>query len=608
MAPGKRDILDLLCPLFSGTKDAFGKDVVSPLPLFYDRVNENRLPLASSASSIVFRLPIELLSSIIQLLSPASLASLALVSRDCRQLARSRQFASVLLDYGRTSFELLKVLLEEGSERVRNGGLTASPSLGACIRRLTVKTNPDMLSHLHNIALDETFINLEESVRNKRLADAERLYFDSYIPAIQMVIAVALPHLEFLDWEDRINVPRSFFTSLSQSPSIQHLKLFRVQVDEEFELELTDSTRGWRLRTLYLELAWQLFDRSGGSIMPLCHSILRACAPTLESLAWATPFPHLRARATDSQFDLGDVRFPCLTQLELEGMLYPDCRTLGAFLGAESECRLRVLHVDTERDKMISLCFENRGTIPSLETLVWTSRLPADHTLGFLRCNTQLSKLVIYSATNPVLLEERLLPLLSRSFSRLRSLRLVWDATFIPDSALEIIGSLQSLEQICLSAGEQFGVRCSWLIDHNAMRKNLAKLTRLRRMAFSRDSYTNPRFTGVESYYSLRVPAGIDLLESVISQEVEPEQVWESQHRDMILVEANKYVRILPKLEWLYFGQLPMHVTERDDESDRHSERRGGREKKAAVLSEERDDCYTLLNTIFGADKPLLKA
>ena len=607
MAPGKRDVLDLLIPLFSGSKDEFGKNVVPPLPLLYDRVNEKRPPLASSAFSILFRLPMELLSPIIQLLSPTSLASLALVSRDCRQLARSRQFASVCLDYGKTSFELLRVLLEEGSERVRNG-LTTSPSLGACIRRLTVKTNPALLSRLHNIALDEAFINLEESVRNKRLADAETVFFDSYIPAIQMAIAVALPHLELLDWEDRINVPRSFFTSISRSP-IQHLKLFRVQVDEQFELEPTDAI-SWRLRTLYLELSWQFFDHSEGSITPICHSILRSCAPTLESLAWATPPPYLKTRTADSQFGLGDVRFPCLTQLELEGMIYPDCRTLSTFLGVESECRLRVLQVDTERDEMTSLFFENRGMIPSLETFVWASHLPADHTLGFLRCNSQLFKLDISSATNPTLLEERLLPLLSRSFSRLRSLRLVWEGTFIPDSALETISSLKSLEQICLSAGEQFGPRCDWLIDHDAMQRNLAKLTGLRKMAFSRDSYPTPDLTDIDCYYSWRIPTDVDgqLWEDIVRQEVVPEQVWESQHREMILVEANKYLQILPNLEWLYFGQLPMHATERDDESDRYSERYGGREKKAVILSEERDDCYTLLNTIFGADKPLLNA
>lgn len=86
----------------------------------------------------------------------------------------------------------------------------------------------------------------------------------------------------------------------------------------------------------------------------------------------------------------------------------------------------------------------------------------------------------------------------------------------------------------------------------------MAKLTRLERMAFSRDSYTSLGLVDIESYY---VDTGID------------ETQWESQHQGMVSVEADKYVWVLPKLEWLYFGQLPI----------RHGERRGGRERKMVV-------------------------
>ena len=86
----------------------------------------------------------------------------------------------------------------------------------------------------------------------------------------------------------------------------------------------------------------------------------------------------------------------------------------------------------------------------------------------------------------------------------------------------------------------------------------MARLTRLERVAFSRDSYTSPGLVDIESYY---VDTGID------------ETQWESQHQGMVSVEADKYVRVLPKLEWLYFGQLPI----------RHGERRGGRERKMVV-------------------------
>jgi hypothetical protein len=410
MALGRRDILSLFIPTFSGSQDEFGKDIVPPLPLFYDRVNENRLPVASSAASILFRLPIELLSSIIQLLSPTCLASFALVNRDCRQLARSRQFASVCLDYGNSSFGLLKVLLEEASERLRNG-LTISPSLGACIRRLTVATDPKWVSHRHSIALDEAFTNLEESLREERLTEAKSLFFDWYIPAVQVVIANALPHLELLDWEDKIILPLSFFTRLAQSP-VQHLKLFRIRFDEELEPELIDliSRRQWPLRTLYIEPVRQVLKHSGASTTRICQSILRTCAPTLENLAWIEQFSSRETQKTDSQSiaagDLSHLHFPCLSQFKFKGGLYPHSRILSALLDAKSECHLRVLEADTEQDEATSLWFENCGMIRSLETFVWTSLgLSAGHNLGFLKSNTQLSKLDIPSATPPILLE-----------------------------------------------------------------------------------------------------------------------------------------------------------------------------------------------------------
>jgi hypothetical protein len=302
---------------------------------------------------------------------------------------------------------------------------------------------------------------------------------------------------------------------------------------------------------------------------------------------------------------------------------------------------------------MTSLYFKNRGTIPSLESFVWTSHwLPSDHNLEFLRSNIQLSKLKISFAASPMLLEEQLLPLLSRSFSRLKSLSLVWDDTRISDSALELISSLQSLEQICLSAGAQFGWRHNWLIDHDAMRRHLVKLTGLRKIAFCRDSYDKSALAEIDSYYEFQIPMPEEgeLSPAYSRRGASLAEIWESQHQHRILVEADKYIRILPKLEWLYFGQLPMSVIKRhgesdeendgpdeesdgpdeendgpdeenggsdimydvfdkqNDDSDRQSQSLGGGERQAVVLSEERDDCRELLRQIFGVDGCLFKA
>ena len=61
MATG--DITHLLMHMFGGSKDEYGKDVVPPYPLLFDRVNEGRLPLSKSA---LFKLPLEILGMVLQ--------------------------------------------------------------------------------------------------------------------------------------------------------------------------------------------------------------------------------------------------------------------------------------------------------------------------------------------------------------------------------------------------------------------------------------------------------------------------------------------------------------------------------------------------------------
>ena len=124
-----RNVFGLMMHVSSRSKNHYAKEVVPPLPLSFDRVNEGQSP---SSTAPLFKLPFEILGSILEHVPPASLASLALVNRDCWQLARSRQFASIQLDYSHSSFGLISQLSREKKQREVNAGLTASPSLGAC--------------------------------------------------------------------------------------------------------------------------------------------------------------------------------------------------------------------------------------------------------------------------------------------------------------------------------------------------------------------------------------------------------------------------------------------------------------------------------------------
>ena len=230
--------------------------------------------------------------------------------------------------------------------------------------------------------------------------------------------------------------------------------------------------------------------------------------------------------------------------------------------------------------------FDRRGRVPALKIFVWSSsHLPDSQSLTFLEANHQIIKLSIPRAASATLLEDRVLPLLAQSFSNLTSLSLVWDSLKIPDQAMEHISQIETLEQLHLSAGYQSGWRHDWLIDHQIMRKYLHNLPMLGKIAFSRDSYSNGFMASCERYYV----DGWRRFEDALDEN-HTKETFEEDHRQWILQVADGYVEEMPQLKWLYFGQIPMAV-EHCSESKR---------KTARPLTNERDDCWTLLREMFG--------
>ncbi|KAG6997818.1 hypothetical protein G7Y79_00037g073360 [Physcia stellaris] len=608
MATG--DITHLLMPMFGGSKDEYGKDVVPPDPLLFDRVNEGRLPLSRSA---LFKLPLEILGMVLQTsrdilqlnglpypgnadcgllqqyLPTSSLPTLALVSPDCRQLARSRQFCSVQFDYSNSTLGIIRQLLQEGRERAANGGSTLTPSLGACIRRVQIATNSSFIVRRHNIALDEKFMALEPDTRQRMLDDASAIFYDLYMPAIETVIAskAVLPHLELLDSEDISLFPPSFFNGLACS-TIRHLKLFRTGIRNDFELQSSQ----WPLQTLHLEVVASLDLRSMTTTSRLCISILRACSSTLRSLTWES--------MDETRFSFGTAvpRFDKLLHARFEGCLLVDSTVLKALIRDGLETL--ALHID---DRSTADFFKSRGTVPSLKTLV-VPFLKELESLDFVMANPQLSKFNVSYDGAANLIESQLLPNLSKSFSNLTSLGLVWSENSISETALRHISSLSTLQQLHLSAGHRFGWRHDWLIDHILMRKHLSRLQGLHKLAFSRDTYVRDAQLAqvhagqhhfeVEHYYELKLlPDDVknDNLETVYDDsgdydKAAGDRLWEEWHRDCVLEEAQEYKNILPRLTWLYFGQIQMHVP--------HGQ------ASVEPLHPERDDSLMILLTTFG--------
>lgn len=269
-------------PMFSGMKDEFGKELVPPLPLLFDRVSEGRKPVSGTK---LLGIPLEVLALVVQKVPEASLASLALVNSDCRQLARSRQFASVHFDYSDHALEIIDKLQKEAAERSNHDGLTEKPALGPCIRRVTVATHPGWVTYRHNAEISERFIALPKKEQSERLTTAYNAFFHSYLTSIQYLLShrTILPHLELLDWEDMITLQPSFYDAIAHS-TIQHLKLYRVRVDKQFTINPPQSqlSRSWPLRSPHLEII-PVMGKIKVDVSRLCTNMVYVCAPSLHS-------------------------------------------------------------------------------------------------------------------------------------------------------------------------------------------------------------------------------------------------------------------------------------------------------------------------------------
>lgn len=566
------NILDLMMPMFSGTKDDFGSGIVPPLPLLFDRVSEGRDMISQAP---LLRLPLEIVALILRHLPPSALASLAFVNSDCRQLARSRQFASIHFDYSDRTMGLINQLQKEAAERQASHGSTAGMAIGPCIRRLTIATHPGWVKHRHDVDLSEEFVALEKPEQTRRLNSACKLYFDSYLSSIDDLLStpVVLPHLELLDWEDTVCLESSFFDAIAKS-NVHHLKISGGSVGAPFKV---DTSHPWPLRTLTLEMGVN-FKEIDLDLSPLYTSLLGCSASTLTSLEWSMRYP-------------GQIRtdllspcpsFPRLSSLRLHFLRLADTTLLKELV----HDGLVALDTNTELSPPCSAFFVQRGLVRSLETFIWhTPNIEKSPSISFLKANPQIRKLRIELAVKTVYLEEQILPLLSHRFSNLTSLSLAWDSKDIPWTSLEYISKITALEKLCIGAGEQCGWRHDWCVDHDMIRSHLSQLRDLKKLAFTRDTYGCIGSTEeYERYYVDKLP----ILED-IARDDWTEEMFEEKHRGRMVREATEYAKIFPQLDWIYLGQIPMAI----EEDSQHM-------RIPRPLTFERDDCWTLLRGIFG--------
>ena len=121
-----------------------------------------------------------------------------------------------------------------------------------------------------------------------------------------------------------------------------------------------------------------------------------------------------------------------------------------------------------------------------------------------------------------------------------------------------------------------------WYIDHNIIRNNLARLPCIKKVAFSLDTYKPCYYNDFdpssgESYYEQPYLYGEDFA-----------QRFEIAHCEDMLKEARNYAAMMPKLEWVYFGQILMAVEAFIPYG-----------RKVRPLTKQRDKCWTLLRETF---------
>lgn len=309
-------------------RDEFGKETGQRTVLLLDRI----LPTARTSGSQLLELPVELLADIVEVLfdDRASLANLALVNVECRQMARSAQFAEISFDYSPKSHELLRKLASEASER-QSG--VPKPSIGACIRCITVQSNKRWLIRrypdLHDASHFPTSRLYSDEQRAVLKQEANEIYTSTYYKPLVAVISNAMPNIQAIAWKERNAVDESFFQAIVRSSvRLQHLKLPQSYTEDQFIVQPPLSRSSWPLRSL--QLGFHMIGKGVPSrdLCELTRSLLHLCAPTLESFVWTSELSY-----TEEDSAVGWLSLPRLRRFRIEDIPIA-ADTLMVFLSA----------------------------------------------------------------------------------------------------------------------------------------------------------------------------------------------------------------------------------------------------------------------------------
>ncbi|KAF9256551.1 hypothetical protein L218DRAFT_949898 [Marasmius fiardii PR-910] len=578
-----------------------------PTPITFDRANGGRPP--ESPFPIFVKLPVELYHSVTSHISDVDLESLALVDRDCQQLARTVQFTDVTLHFGMTSMGVLERLLEElkdddeGGERAR---------IGPCIRRVKVTEGcfeilPEQVEK-YPVLFPLLFKSTCRSYENIQAA---------YYGGLSQLLERGLPNLQSVEWETRGTRSMMDLTLTCIRVIAGRLKAVRqLSLNLGYfmpRLPLSLNSWAFALETLVLDV-----DSADNPVVPddadvdfgcgcFAVELLKCVSGSLKSLVWKDTGSHQHSFGASSK------AFSKLRSVALDGIRVRDFTVLEALLGENT--RVMSFKVDVESVTATSFLTE-RGHIPTLESFHWTTSNrsnqsvddPTSSLLPFISANDQLLSIGASSPMSPSFVQEHLLPLLRNpnpspfstsipSFDNLTSLHIVWSSTIIPETALRVIGSLTPLKCLWISAGTQFGWRTDWQIDHSLLVETLKPLVSLETLVFTRDSYKvqgHPLLdTSPERYYVNRVlPEQVVFADYLLKDEIKLlerffgmtkdgsmpfeqarmlhnkllKAAWERWHQcKMVDVVRESYMCVFPSLNRCFVGQYWVGIERRKE-------------------------------------------
>ena len=472
-------------------------------------VSDGMLARGVSPGSRLLNCPAEILGNIIGHLAgdKCTANKLVLANSECRQLARIVQFNEVQLDYTQQARELIVKLSQETAPTPEE---RYEPRLGPCIRYVTVQTDANAAKRRHERLYDLAELVAKETVlieQFRQLNDEVKASYGTYVDDLLSAIVVAMPKLQRLSWSDPHTLGERFFHRIIWS-SIKHLKLHETPIDFTRIVSLPPDKESWPLQSLHLQLRstsdfsrdfdehtrrvgqnWIQNAIDGVDVSPVVASLLRLCAPTLTSLFLSGSKGDRKTFSSELPF------FPCLRRFRFRCLeIAPE--TLSWIFWA-SIGELELGEMTDQYGVSIQGPLDECGRFFDLDTLVVhrVTNTTARSMCAFIERHIFLEKVSI--GTCPwAILEEKIIPALcSQKFTRLTTLSLFWQAprletqvSRINKDSLAAIGTITSLQQLCLGVGEATHLTSKWLIDHHVLRRRFKGLTALKRLVFSGDT------------------------------------------------------------------------------------------------------------------------